>query len=737
VALVLLAGGGLAVYFLVRDKAPAPVASSNPPAQLDTPTPTTTPVVKPSPPLVPPPDDTPFPKLPPNPIRPPKEIGSPQSAPADAVPQLPDLSRPIEPAPTPKTNPKPPAEPAPEPKNKQEPAAEPAPVASNGKIPPQAREKAKRATVFIKVTMANGQVASGSGFFGVPESRNLILTNAHVVGMLSPGSRPPQRIEVHINSGQSDERRLGATVLGVDRSSDLAVLDVGEAMSDLPEPLKVKAAAGLSELTDLFTFGFPLGEQLGKEITIRPTTVSSLRKNGGVLDRIQVNGGMDPGNSGGPVVDAAGDVVGVAVAGIEGRLINFAIPGERVNGVLNGRLAEMGLHQPFVEGERVGVPVVMVMIDPRQRVQEVALDVWVSDPPPDNQRVRPPTDVAPASMPGDSPRQHCKLPYDPTTRQAKGEVLLPELPAGKVYWIQPNWVSTGGQQHWVTANVYTPPEPVERTPANLTLRAAGTTARPLKVHTTTSFRINDRDDDDEGLMAQIRTEAELSEQTARSTGAGLSLRLHYQKAGTEIVVNKERQPDDTPAGLLAALRQLAIVLQFDAKGNLTRNDLDPATVQQVLGAGPGPLLQERMKQINKIHEPIKSALSRLIVPLPGREVQPKESWTTQRQVLIEGLRDDLPAQLEMTYTYLGQRNRNGRAEAVLDVAGVLRGLPGKEGPLGGKATGIATVDLTTGQVSACEVRVRTETEQMFPIRGGGFKALRVISVQASRLERGL
>jgi S1-C subfamily serine protease len=81
----------------------------------------------------------------------------------------------------------------------------------------------------------------------------------------------------------------------------------------------------LDLLQQLFIFGFPFGESLGKEITASSTTISSIRNN-----QIQVNGGMNPGNSGGPVVDVKGNVVGVAVAGIKDTNINFAIPADAV-----------------------------------------------------------------------------------------------------------------------------------------------------------------------------------------------------------------------------------------------------------------------------------------------------------------------------------------------------------------------------------------------------------------------
>src|SRR5947208_1604732 len=75
----------------------------------------------------------------------------------------------------------------------------------------------------------------------------------------------------------------------------------------------------LKETQTVYVFGFPFGESLGKNITVSTTSVSSLRKNEfDRVSKIQVNGGMNPGNSGGPVIDATGRVVGVAVSGILG-----------------------------------------------------------------------------------------------------------------------------------------------------------------------------------------------------------------------------------------------------------------------------------------------------------------------------------------------------------------------------------------------------------------------------------
>jgi S1-C subfamily serine protease len=102
----------------------------------------------------------------------------------------------------------------------------------------------------------------------------------------------------------------------------------GEA-KPLPKPLTFGRSAALVETQDVFIFGYPLGESLGLNISVNKSTVSSLRKDRtGAIEIVQVAGGMHPGNSGGPVADKNGAIIGVSVAGIVGTSINFAIPAE-------------------------------------------------------------------------------------------------------------------------------------------------------------------------------------------------------------------------------------------------------------------------------------------------------------------------------------------------------------------------------------------------------------------------
>jgi S1-C subfamily serine protease len=194
----------------------------------------------------------------------------------------------------------------------------------------------KAATVRVDVRLPNGDEGNGTGFLVHPEG--LLVTNAHVVGYSRrEGNRPARSVKVVFNCGEPTQRVLQAQVFGVDGDGDLAVLRV--APGGLPEALTLGTATLLRETQDLYVFGYPLGDIAGREITVSTTTVSSLRRENRTLTAVQVNGGMHPGNSGGPLTDKGGQVVGVAVAGIKGTNIHFAIPADQVDQFVRDQIA--------------------------------------------------------------------------------------------------------------------------------------------------------------------------------------------------------------------------------------------------------------------------------------------------------------------------------------------------------------------------------------------------------------
>jgi hypothetical protein len=528
--------------------------------------------------------------------------------------------------------------------------------------------------------------------------------------MLAPDSRPPKQVEIVLNSGQANAKKTQAKVLGVDRRSDLAVLAVGAA-EGMPAPLRVKPAAGLQELDKVIVFGFPLGMRLGKEISVRESSVSALRRRDGVLDKVQVNGGMDPGSSGGPVVDTAGDVVGVAVSGYEGRTIDFAIPGERVTAVLGGRLSNLLVGHPFVEAGRVSLPVTMEMIDPRNLIKSAAVEVWtgssVSEPVATGTKQPPP-------RPGDSPRQRIELPCSGGV--ARGDVALPELPHGKIYFLQPVF-ATGGETVWDSATHFDfrPDSAVERKPASLRLRQTPGTSRQVSLSAKNVFRPGGG----EGGGLVIVAGANFKEHVAAVDSSGSTLRMDYTRVKGEAGTDGDK-PKRVPLTDLIEknLNRMVAVLRLDTSGNPRQGGgLDPKILLSggVPGAGtssraatPVPVTAgasaDLLKQLIGFHKPVQDVLEVMSVPLPNEDnCPPGKAWTASRAQLVDTPGDDVPIELELTYTYLGQRTRNGRAEAVIAVDGVVRGKGGNES-VGGRSTGTAVVDLATGTVTHAELR---------------------------------
>jgi len=172
-------------------------------------------------------------------------------------------------------------------------------------------------------------VRSGSGFAISHAVR--IVTNAHVVDNCR---------ELRVVAGK---RQAPATVSALDREADLALLDTTLAVSGT---LALRGGPELRLGESVIVFGFPLASSLSHEGNLTTGNVSALAGLRDDPNYIQITAPVQPGNSGGPVLDQGGTVIGVVTAKLDAlsvakftgdipQNVNFAVKLESLKGFLD------------------------------------------------------------------------------------------------------------------------------------------------------------------------------------------------------------------------------------------------------------------------------------------------------------------------------------------------------------------------------------------------------------------
>ena len=225
-------------------------------------------------------------------------------------------------------------------------------------------DDAKDAVVYISAQTGQG-TATGSGF--VVSTDGKIITNEHVVDGAT---------SVTVKIG-TDGKEQAAQVLGADASKDLALLKVDTGSTKL-HALSFGDSSNLQVGDNVYAIGNPYG----LDHTLTSGIVSALNRDiqapsgATIPGAIQTDAALNPGNSGGPLLDADGKVVGVnsqiassgSSSGEAGNVgIGFAIPSELVKAFAENptSTSAQGEQQPDQQQGQ---------IDPQQQGQQGQID---------------------------------------------------------------------------------------------------------------------------------------------------------------------------------------------------------------------------------------------------------------------------------------------------------------------------------------------------------------------------
>jgi S1-C subfamily serine protease len=278
---------------------------------------------------------------------------------------------------------------------------DPAPAPYTPYVPPSNEspeatiQRIKEATVYVKVKIGKLE-GTGTGFVITSQGNQAVIaTNRHVVLIhlegddeeiadIKKGEQPRVSVVFRSGEGAGQEQEVPADLAAVDltpgHGHDLAIL-VANGVRNVPKPIEVLHRAEPALGMDSRIYGFPFGKMLNvaakgnPAITINKGAVSSLRRNdAGGLELLQIDGSVNPGNSGGPIVDNKGNLIGITVAKLAAvDNIGLAIPAAQLARMLDGTVGGARMAAKSVTDSQAEFDVEAFLSDPLNRLRTVSI----------------------------------------------------------------------------------------------------------------------------------------------------------------------------------------------------------------------------------------------------------------------------------------------------------------------------------------------------------------------------
>lgn len=187
---------------------------------------------------------------------------------------------------------------------------------------------------------------TGTGF---ALNNGYIVTNHHVI---------EDAQDISIQGVKGATTKYKAKVIASDRNNDLAILKIDDSKFDGFGTIPYKVSTRIVDVgEDVFVLGYPLTQYMGEEIKLTNGIISSRTGYQGDVSSYQISAPIQPGNSGAPLFDSKGDIIGIINAGIsQADNVGYAVKTPYLNTLLSTTLNEAILPKTAVSIANLSLP---------------------------------------------------------------------------------------------------------------------------------------------------------------------------------------------------------------------------------------------------------------------------------------------------------------------------------------------------------------------------------------------